>query len=207
MSNVEVQLPLFPEHLDCYANLNSQHWVAPGELFITVARFFLQLMPKLTPCSELLYFWVLAKAPAGTNIKFDLKDFQAWTGEHRKRPYTMRQIRNAVTQLEEYQLLTISKEEVTAKARHAGPVVNHRPRSQQQGKKVQELEKNFPGSKKTSTPQPETTLQQESEIPTKRFTKKKTKSLKNNNSGRAGVKTQPTPHPVVVEKDRVVQNR
>lgn len=80
---------------------------------------------QLTPCARLLWEWVLLKAPAGTDVVVDLRDFRAVTAEsHRGKPYSMRQIRNAVNQLEELDLLVIKYERLKMQARHPGKVTN-----------------------------------------------------------------------------------
>ena len=80
---------------------------------------------QLTPCARLLWNWVLLKAPAGTDVVVDLRDFRAITAEsHRGKPYSMRQIRNAVNQLEELDLLVIKSERLRMQARHPGKVTN-----------------------------------------------------------------------------------
>jgi predicted acetyltransferase len=68
---------------------------------------------KLTTCGNLLYQWILARVAEGGRIKVDLQDFQAWTAEYREKPYSDREILDALRQLKELQLIDVSKTEVT----------------------------------------------------------------------------------------------
>ncbi|MBW4577369.1 MAG: hypothetical protein KME08_19045 [Aphanothece sp. CMT-3BRIN-NPC111] len=71
------------------------------------------LEAKLTTCANLLYQWILPRAATGTNLKVDLQDFQAWTGEYREKPFSDREILDALRQLKAFQLINVSKTEVT----------------------------------------------------------------------------------------------
>ncbi|MBW4623917.1 MAG: hypothetical protein KME17_31710 [Cyanosarcina radialis HA8281-LM2] len=75
------------------------------------------LEAKLTPCASLLYRWILARVPLETKVKVDLQDFQAWTGEHRERCYSDREILEALQQLKKLELIGASKTEVTVEAK------------------------------------------------------------------------------------------
>lgn len=71
------------------------------------------LEAKLTTCASLLYHWILPRAATGTNLKVDLQDFQAWTGEYREKPFSDREILDALRQLKAFQLINVSRTEVT----------------------------------------------------------------------------------------------
>lgn len=89
----------------------------------TFAHFMTNL--QLTPCARLLWEWLLLKAPGGTDITVDLRDFRAITAENRRgKPYSMKQIRNAVGELEELDRLTVKSERLKMQVRHPGKVVN-----------------------------------------------------------------------------------
>jgi hypothetical protein len=71
------------------------------------------LETKLTTCASLLYQWILARVSSETKLKLDLQDFQAWTAEYREKPYSDRELLDALRQLKELQLIAVSKTEVT----------------------------------------------------------------------------------------------
>jgi hypothetical protein len=74
------------------------------------------LEAKLTTCASLLYQWILPRVTPGTKLKVDLQDFQAWTGEYLEKPYSDREILDALRQLKQLQLIAVSKTEVTLEA-------------------------------------------------------------------------------------------
>lgn len=71
------------------------------------------LETKLTTCANLLYQWLLPHSRAGGKFKIDLLDFQAWTAEYREKPFSDREVLDALRQLKELHLITLSKTEVT----------------------------------------------------------------------------------------------
>lgn len=71
------------------------------------------LETKLTICANLLYQWLLPRSCAGGKFKTDLQDFQAWTAEYREKPFSDREVLDALRQLKELHLITVSKTEVT----------------------------------------------------------------------------------------------
>ena len=71
------------------------------------------LETKLTTCASLLYQWILSRVSSETKLKLDLQDFQAWTAEYREKPYSDRELLDALRQLKELQLIAVSKTEVT----------------------------------------------------------------------------------------------
>lgn len=144
------QLHLFvPPYLDASADLSSPHHPRlekGGDPWFPFTHHHFMTSLKLTPCARLLWDWILLKAPAGTWIEVDLHDFRAVTAEHRRgKPYSMRQIRKAVNELEELQLVAIKSERVRMQARHPGPVVNQKQKSERS-------EVNFQGRNLSSTP-------------------------------------------------------
>lgn len=71
------------------------------------------LETKLTTCANLLYQWILPRVTAGKKLTVDLQDFQAWTAEFREKPFSDREILDALRQLKELNLINVSKTEVT----------------------------------------------------------------------------------------------
>ncbi|MCL1475974.1 hypothetical protein [Argonema antarcticum] len=71
------------------------------------------LETKLTTCANLLYQWLLPRTSGGGKFTVDLQDFQAWTAEYRDKPFSDREIVEALRQLKELQLITVSRTEVT----------------------------------------------------------------------------------------------
>ncbi len=71
------------------------------------------LETKLTTCANLLYQWLLPRSFAGDKFKIDLQDFQAWTAEYREKPFSDREVLDAIRQLKELQLIRVTNTEVT----------------------------------------------------------------------------------------------
>ena len=64
---------------------------------------------SLTPCTRLLYRFLLRKRPAGTPLEFELSDFQDWTEKNRYRPYCLKWIKQAFTKLIDIGLVEVVK--------------------------------------------------------------------------------------------------
>jgi hypothetical protein len=121
--------PSYP-WLDESADLNQKHYpnVTGGSRWMMYTEQHLLLEASLTPCAGLLWKWVLLKAPAGTQVEINFDDFRAFSSEFREgKPYSHKQIRRAVSQLESFGLLVVSDERVKVLARHPGKVTNHPP--------------------------------------------------------------------------------
>lgn len=71
------------------------------------------LEAKLNPCANLLYDWIQRRGSGESPVKVDLQDFKAWTSEYRDRPYSDREIFDALQQLKERAAVAIAKTEVT----------------------------------------------------------------------------------------------
>ncbi|MCT7985290.1 hypothetical protein NG796_18615 [Laspinema sp. A4] len=71
------------------------------------------LEAKLNPCANLLYGWIQRRGSGESSVKVDLQDFKAWISEYRDRPYSDREIFDALQQLKELAAVGISKTEVT----------------------------------------------------------------------------------------------
>ncbi|MBC6477341.1 MAG: hypothetical protein GDA56_05660 [Hormoscilla sp. GM7CHS1pb] len=73
------------------------------------------LEAKLTPCANLMYNWMIGRSEGDRQLKVDLQDFQAWTGEYREKAYSDREIFIALQQLKQLKLILVAKTEVTVK--------------------------------------------------------------------------------------------
>ncbi len=82
------------------------------------------LETKLTTCASLLYQWIERQAKTGEKLKIDLQDFQAWTGEYREKPYSDREIFEALKQLKEIQCIKVARTEVTLDLQHKCAIAN-----------------------------------------------------------------------------------
>ncbi|MCT7954672.1 hypothetical protein [Laspinema palackyanum] len=71
------------------------------------------LEAKLNPCANLLYGWIQRRGNGESPVQVDLQDFKAWTSEYRDRPYSDREIFDALQQLKELAAVAIAKTEVT----------------------------------------------------------------------------------------------
>ena len=177
------QIGLVATYLDTSVDFHTQHRPAPGQAFLCFTHDHLMLEAKLTPCASLLYHWILLKAPAGTLVSFDLKDFRAWTSEHRAngKAYSMKQIRRALGELEDLQLVELQSELIKGRARHPGAVVPL-------GQKCPTIDKNVPLQTEMSQAQAETMTLPAFHNPTKI----KQRNIQDNK--------QPTHPPVVVSE-------
>lgn len=158
----------------------------PGQPFVYYTAAHLMLDAKLSPCASLLYKWVLLKAPAGTQVKVDLQDFKAWSGEHRKRPYSDRQIAYALSQLKDFDLVTVTRTEVTMKMKHPGQVVPMQKTAKSVQKTSKSVQKTAPTSQKIAVEKPKTAA-------SKQF-----QTSSDLNTDLIQRQQQPTTHPVVV---------
>lgn len=82
------------------------------------------LETKLTTCASLLYQWIQRQAKAGEKLKIDLQDFQAWTGEYREKPYSDREIFDALKQLKELHCIKLARTEVTLEVQRQCAIAN-----------------------------------------------------------------------------------
>lgn len=73
------------------------------------------LEAKLTPCANLMYNWMMEREVGDGQLKVDLQDFQAWTGEYREKAYSDREIFGAFQQLKQLKLIKVARTEVTVK--------------------------------------------------------------------------------------------
>ena len=64
----------------------------------------------LTPCAGLLYRWLLRQRPAGQQQEVEIAEFAAWTGTERSRPYCLKHIKNALSELIEAGLVEIVRQ-------------------------------------------------------------------------------------------------
>lgn len=165
LAQLELELP---RHLDSTADLNSLHHPkVDGRPWFPYTQEHFMIELKMSPCARLLYNWVLIKAPAGCAFVVDLLDFQAVTAEHQRgKPYSMRHIRRAVSQLESLQLIVVKSERVKMVARHPGAVVNSKPKSN--SRTLMSSSRTLMSSPQTlmSAPNAETTQQQEPQLST-----------------------------------------
>lgn len=85
------------------------------------------LETKLTTCANLLYQWLLPRTSGGSRFTIDLQDFQAWTAEYREKPFSDREVLDALRQLKELQLIKVSKTEVTLEVKPQDILTFHAP--------------------------------------------------------------------------------
>ncbi|WP_083998104.1 hypothetical protein [Picosynechococcus sp. PCC 7003] len=68
------------------------------------------LLNQVSRCAATLYNWLLRKRPAGTTFEADLDTFRHWTGKIRKKPYCLKWIRQAITELADIGLVDIQRQ-------------------------------------------------------------------------------------------------
>ncbi|MFB2919434.1 hypothetical protein [Aerosakkonema funiforme] len=88
------------------------------------------LETKLTTCANLLYQWLLPRVTDAGKLKVDLQDFRAWTAEYREKPFSDREILDALRQLKELQLITVSRTEVTLEVKQQNFSLDNQPPTQ-----------------------------------------------------------------------------
>lgn len=154
---IPAQIEVTALSVETSTDFNTAHRPIPGQPFVYYTAAHLMLDAKLSPCASLLYKWVLLKAPAGTQIKVDLQDFKAWSGEHRKKPYSDRQIGYALAQLKEFDLVTVTKTQVTMRARHPGQTVPLQKTANSVQKTALNSQKTAPLSQKIAVEKPKST--------------------------------------------------
>ena len=64
---------------------------------------------SLTPCTRLLYHFLLRMRPAGTPLEFELSDFKDWTAKNRYKAFCMKWIKQALAQLIDIGLVEVVK--------------------------------------------------------------------------------------------------
>lgn len=154
---IPTQIEVTALSLETSTDFNTAHRPVSGQPFVSYTAAHLMLDAKLSPCASLLYKWVLLKAPAGTEIKVDLQDFKAWSGEHRKKPYSDRQIGYALAQLKEFELVIVSKTQVTMRVRHPGQTVPLQKTANSVQKTALNPQKTAPLSQKIAVKKPKNT--------------------------------------------------
>lgn len=97
------------------------------------------LETKLTTCANILYQWLLPRASADSKLKVDLLDFQAWTAEYREKPFSDREILEALRQLKELQLITVSRTEVTLEVKPENNLFFNTERPKQESERPDRL--------------------------------------------------------------------
>ena len=173
--------------LDTEADLNSRHYpdIEHCESWFMSTNIHLDVKWELTRCASLLYDWLLYKAPGGCLIRTELRNFQARAKERcRRGGYSMRQIRNAMRELEELELIVSVEGFGQVRVRHPGKVKNKVYRQRKSNSKsenqipkaeinfqeseinFQESEINFQGRKLISNETPKTPATATSQIPT-----------------------------------------
>jgi hypothetical protein len=65
---------------------------------------------RVVPCARFLYHWLLRNAKAGTPQEIELEAFQQFTAIGRSRPYCLKQVRKAFSQLVKLGLVQIVKQ-------------------------------------------------------------------------------------------------
>ncbi len=75
------------------------------------------LKAKLDFCASLLYHWI--KLHSGTNqtITFNLDNFQTWTGEFLEHQASRDKIRAALSELQDFDLITVKGSEISLSER------------------------------------------------------------------------------------------
>lgn len=137
---------------DYEADYDRPHYPNPDQSYFQFTKSHWQICQSLSPCARSLYEWLLLQGPAGILLRANLCSFQAEIGEWRKKgkPYCLKQIRRALSELEEAKLVFTHAEEIRYKVRHPGAVISEtelKQRRQQQRKR----DKNVPAGTLKST--------------------------------------------------------
>lgn len=106
-----------------------------SEVFARVTHAHDALALQLTPCAGQLYRWLLRRRPAGRPQEFELDEFSEWTGENRKRSYSIRHIQRSL-----FELINSGLIEVVRK--YSGKIFKLIANHPQLDKNVQKLDQN-----------------------------------------------------------------
>lgn len=100
------------------------------------------------PCAQRLCTWIMETATAEIKIDLDFRDFQKASGESRKRPYCLRQIRNAYNCLIEIGLL----DQVFSSGKNTKGVIFHNPSAKQNAQQLNKTSRKTPSNPCKSVP-------------------------------------------------------
>jgi hypothetical protein len=106
-----------------------------SEVFARVTHAHDALALQLTPCAGQLYRWLLRRRPAGRPQEFELNEFSEWTGENRRRSYSIRHIQRSL-----FELVNSGLVEVVRK--YSGKIFKLVANHPQSDKNVQNLDQN-----------------------------------------------------------------
>ena len=70
---------------------------------------------KLTPCGNLLYYWIQSHSQANQKLILNLHNFQTWTAEFLEKPASMSEIRASLSQLKKMDSIAVEGTEVILK--------------------------------------------------------------------------------------------
>jgi hypothetical protein len=84
----------------------------------------LPMLQEQTQCASLLYHWILQQTSTESQIKLNIRDFQAWSAELRDTPYPDSEIFAAFSYLNKLQLINISQTEITIQNPHPEKIQN-----------------------------------------------------------------------------------
>jgi hypothetical protein len=106
-----------------------------SEVFARVTYAHDALALQLTPCAGQLYRWLLRRRPAGRPQEFELNEFSEWTGENRKRSYSIRHIQRSLLELVQVGLVEVVR-------KYTGQIFKLVANHPQADKNVAELDQN-----------------------------------------------------------------
>ncbi len=75
------------------------------------------LKDKLDFCASLLYHWIEIHSNTNQTITFNLKNFQIWTSEFLLHEASREEIQAALSELQDFELITIKGSEITLRDR------------------------------------------------------------------------------------------
>ena len=75
------------------------------------------LKDKLDFCASLLYHWIEIHSDTNQTITFNLKNFQIWTSEFLLHEASREEIQAALSELQDFELITIKGSEITLRDR------------------------------------------------------------------------------------------
>ena len=104
----------------------------------------------LSPCAALLYRWLLRANKAGRAIEVELEAFSQWTGQARRRPYSLKHIKRSLDELLATGIVEVAK-------RYSGRIfklIAHHPEEPEMSKNVAKKSQTWPKMSKIQPSNP-----------------------------------------------------
>jgi hypothetical protein len=79
------------------------------KIFKKIIQVSVMLKTHLSPCANLLYYWIQSHSKANQTVQIDWPSFHTWTEEFLEKPASRRESYAALSQLSEMNLITVEE--------------------------------------------------------------------------------------------------